>query len=181
MRMLYAFMRAVTRVNEWVGRGIAWLILPMFVLLMAEVLMRYAFGAPAVWTGELTQLLFGVYAVLAAGYLLAHDAHARVDIVHDKLPPRARALVDVLTSILFFLFVGALLYFGSALAYESMETWERSRSAWNPPIWPVKLMVPVSAFLLLMQGVVKLARDLLALFGAAPPPAPGESRQAEKV
>lgn len=170
-------MRGVTRLNEWVGRSIAYLILPMFVLLMAEVLLRYAFGAPAVWTNELAQLLFGIYAVLAGGYLLAHNGHANVDLLHAKLAPRVRALVDVLTSVLFFIFVGALLYFGVSLALESMETWERSQSAWNPYIWPFKLMIPVSAALLLLQGIVKLVQDLRVLFGRQPPlppPAPEE-------
>jgi TRAP-type mannitol/chloroaromatic compound transport system permease small subunit len=83
-----------------------------------------------------------------------------------------RAAVDVLTSVLFFLFAGALLYFGVSLALESMETWERSQSAWNPYIWPFKLAIPVSAALLLLQGVVKLLADLLVLLGREPPPGP---------
>lgn len=181
MRALDAFMRAVTRVNEWVGRTIAWLILPMFVFLMAEVLMRYALGAPAVWTNELSQLLFGAYAVLGGGYLMAHGGHVNVDLVHAKFPPRVRALVDVLTSALFFIFVGALLYFGVSLALESMDTWERSMSAWNPYIWPFKLMIPVSALLLLLQGIVKLLADLLVLFGAAPPPSSERHQRPEEV
>ena len=179
MRLLYVFMRAVTRVNDWVGRMVAYLILPMFALLMAEVLLRYFFGAPAVWTNELAQLLFGVYAVLAGGYLLAHDGHANVDLLHSKLPKRGRALTDLLTSVLFFVFAGALLYYGSSLALESMETWERSQSAWNPYVWPVKLVIPVSAFLLLLQGVVKLLRDVMIVAGIEPPadPAPEKVRE----
>jgi len=165
-------MRLVTRLNDWIGRGVAYLILPMFVLLMAEVLLRYVAGAPAVWTNELAQLLFGAYAVLAGGYLLAHGGHVNVDLLHARLPRRARAAVDVLTSVLFFLFAGALLYFGVSLAIESMETWERSQSAWNPYIWPFKLAIPVSAALLLLQGVVKLLADLLVLLGREPPPGP---------
>jgi TRAP-type mannitol/chloroaromatic compound transport system permease small subunit len=41
-----------------------------------------------------------------------------------------------------------------------MELWERSQSALNPPIWPVKLMIPVRAVLILLLGIVKLARDI---------------------
>jgi len=180
MRVLYVFMRVVTRINEWIGRTISWLILPIFVLLMLEVFQRYFLGRPTVWTNELAQLLFGVYAVLGGGYLLAHGAHVNVDLLYGKLPVRARAFVDVLTSVLFFVFVGALLYYGSSLAYESMETWERSQSAWNPYIWPFKLVVPLAALLLLLQGIVKLLRDLMILFGVEPPPgsAGGENREA---
>lgn len=169
MRALYALMRAITCLNVWVGRISAYLIIPIFLLILAEVFMRYLFGAPAVWTNELSQLIFGVYAILAGGYLAVDNGHVNVDIIHTRFPPRARALVDVLTSVMFFIFLGALLYFGVSLALESMETWERSQSAWNPYIWPVKLMIPVAALLLLLQGIVKLLKDILTAAGIALP------------
>lgn len=165
MRALYAVMRAISRLNNWVGNGVAYLIAPIFFLMLAEVFLRYLLGAPAVWTNELSQLLFGAYAVLGGGYLAVSNDHVSVDILHSKLSPRMRALVDALTSVLFFLFMGSLLYFGVSFALESMETWESSQSAWNPPIWPFKLMIPVSALLLLLQGFVKMMRDVLTLLG----------------
>lgn len=169
MRALYALMRAITCLNEWVGRCATYLIIPIFLLILAEVFMRYLFGAPAVWTNELSQLLFGVYAIMAGGYIAITNEHVNVDIVHSKFPPRTRALIDILTSIMFFIFMGALLYFGVSLALESIETWEHSQSAWNPPIWPVKLMIPVAAALLLLQGVVKLLKDILTVAGVELP------------
>jgi TRAP-type mannitol/chloroaromatic compound transport system permease small subunit len=160
MQAIIAVLRGITRVNDFIGRWVALLILLIFVLLITEIGFRYILGAPMVWTGELTQMVFGVYAVLSGGYILAHGGHVNVDLIYTRFSPRTKAIIDILTSVLFFLFVGALVYFGSSLAYESMEFWERSQSAWNPPIWPVKLMIPVSAVLILLQGIVKLARDI---------------------
>jgi TRAP-type mannitol/chloroaromatic compound transport system permease small subunit len=160
MQAIIAVLRGITRINDFIGRWVALLILLIFVLLIAEIGFRYILGAPMVWTGELTQMVFGVYAVLSGGYILAHGGHVNVDLIYSRFSPRTKAIIDILTSVLFFLFVGALVYFGSSLAYESMEFWERSQSAWNPPIWPVKLMIPVSAVLILLQGIVKLARDI---------------------
>ncbi len=169
MRALLTIMRGVTRFNDWLGRGVALLLLVIFALLIAEVFFRYVSGAPKVWTSELSQMLFGVYTVLSGGYIMAHAGHVNVDILYSRMPTRARAIVDILTSLLFFLFVGALLYFGSSLAYESMSFWERSQSAWDPPLWPIKLAIPVAAALLLLQGLVKLAQDILIALGIAPP------------
>jgi len=166
MRALHSAMRGITRLNDALGRLVALLVLVIFVLLIAEVLFRYAAGAPKVWTGELTQLLFGVYAVLSGGYIMAHGGHVNVDILYSRFSPRVRAAVDVFTSFLFLVFVGALLYFGSALAWESLSFWEHSQSAWNPPIWPVKLAIPIGAALLLLQGLVKLVQDVMVLLGA---------------
>lgn len=169
MRGLYAVMRGITRLNDWLGRWVAYLLLAIFALLVAEVATRYLLGAPKVWTNELAQMLFGVYAVLSGGYVMAHYGHVNVDLLYSRFSPRAKAVIDVFTSALFFAFVIVLLYFGASLAEESMSFWERSQSAWDPPIWPVKLMIPVGAALLLLQGIVKFIQDLLTALGAAPP------------
>lgn len=169
MRALHAAMRGITRFNDWLGSWLSLLLLAIFVLLLAEIIFRYVAGAPKVWTSELTQLLFGLYAVLSGGYIMAHGGHVNVDILYSRLSPRTRAAIDVGTSFLFLVFVCALLYFGSALAWESMSFWEHSQSAWDPPIWPIKLAIPVGATLLLLQGIVKLLQDIMAVFGIVPP------------
>lgn len=169
MSALHAAMRGVTRINDMIGRAVSLLLLLIFVLLIAELFFRYFAGAPMVWTSELTQLIFGVYIVLSGGYIMAHGGHVNVDLLYARLPLRVRAVIDILTSVLFFLFVGALLYFGSSMAWESMSFWERSQSAWDPPIWPAKLAIPVGAALLLAQGIVKLLQDILTAIGAARP------------
>lgn len=160
MRAITAFMNGVTKLNDVIGRTVAYLVLPIFAFLMLEVFLRYMFNSPTVWTNELTQMLFGTYAVLSGGYLLAHRDHVNVDLFHAQLRPRVRAVVDILGSIVFFIFVLALLYFGYEMAQESVSTWETSYSAWNPPIWPIKVAIPVGAALLLLQGIVKLLQDI---------------------
>ena len=160
MRAITAFMNGVTKLNDVIGRTVAYLVLPIFAFLMLEVFLRYMFNSPTVWTNELTQMLFGTYAVLSGGYLLAHRDHVNVDLFHAQLILRVRAVVDILGSIVFFIFVLALLYFGYEMAQESVSTWETSYSAWNPPIWPIKVAIPVGAALLLLQGIVKLLQDI---------------------
>jgi len=176
MRALHAFMNGVTRLNDLIGRWISLLVIVMFALLLIEVFFRYVMGAPTVWANELTQLLFGFYAVMAGGYIMAHRGHVNVDILYASLSVRTRAILDVATSFLFFIFMAAVLYFGSSMAWESVASMETSFSAWNPPIWPIKAAIPVGAFLLLLQGIVKLLQDILVAFNpdlADTIPAPG--------
>ena len=45
-----------------------------------------------------------------------------------------------------------------------MSSWETSYSAWNPPIWPVKLAIPIGTGLLVLQGLVKLLEDIAVAF-----------------
>ncbi len=73
--------------------------------------------------------------------------------------------MDIATFFLFMLFIGVLLWQGLSLAAEAVEGWERSNSVWKPYIWPVKCMIPVSAILLLLQGIVRLTGDIRILMG----------------
>jgi TRAP-type mannitol/chloroaromatic compound transport system permease small subunit len=157
--------RAVTRLNRWIGASVAWLILLIFALLIVDVAMRYAIGRPSIWTSELAQLIFGFYAVIGGGYLLAERAHVNVDIFYGGFSRQRKALVDVATSVLFFMFVAVLLYQGSSMAYESVQKLETSQSIWHPQIWPVKVAIPLAGVLILLQGLVRLWSDIRVLMG----------------
>lgn len=166
MRHLKCIMAMTTWLNERLGRWfISYLALAMFALLLIEVIARYVLAAPTVWATELTQMLFGAYAMLSGGYLLVHGRHVSVDIFHARFSPRRRAFVDVITSVLFFCFMLVLLKEGWSMAADALGRMETSHSAWNPPVWPLKLTVPIGALLLMAQGIVKLLEDLFVLFG----------------
>lgn len=157
--------RMITHLNIWIGRIAAWLIAPMFLLLMADVIMRYVVGSAAIWTAEFAQLIFGAYAVIAGGYLLVERAHVNVDIIYGKFSRVNKAVVDLATSFLFFLFLGVLIWQGIDMAWDSTAKLERSSSLWNPHIWPVKIIIPVAGILLLLQGLVRFASDIRTVRG----------------
>jgi len=163
--MFLKFARAVTTLNYWIARTAAWLILPMFAMLLIDVAMRYAVGRPSIWTSELTQLVFGVYGVIAGGWLLAERGHVNVDIFYGRYSVKRKALVDLCTSVLFFLFIAVLIWQGSSMAWESAMKMETSQSIWNPQVWPVKLAVPVAGVLVLLQGIIRIVSDVRVLKG----------------
>lgn len=164
MRAISAFMTGVTRLNELVGRWFSYLVLLMFLILLLAVACRYLLNSPISWANELTQFLFGIYAIMAGGYLLAHNAHVNVDLLHSKLGRRGRAILDLFTSVMFFIFTLALLYFATDMALESFGNRQTSNSSWDPPIWPVKAFLPIGTLLLVLQGVVKFLQDLAIVF-----------------
>ncbi len=160
MRVIQAYINGITRLNDFVGTLVSYLVYAMFLFLIMEVFFRYAMEAPTVWTNELTQLLFGFYIVMSGGYVMAHREHVNVDIFYSHFSDRTKAIVNIFTSVLFFLFVGSVLYFGASMAWDSIQSWETSFSAWDPYIWPVKATIPVAAFLLLLQGIARLLEDI---------------------
>lgn len=163
------FLRAVDSFNDRLGRVLSLGILLIFGLLVLEVALRYLFNSPTVWANELTQMIFGAYVVLSGGHLLWCGGHVNVDILYSRLSPRTKALVDVITSSVFFAFCLMLFYYGGSLALESLARWEHSQSPWNPPLYPAKLTIPLGALLVLFQGTAKLLRDILVLAGRKEP------------
>jgi len=165
MPLIPAFIDGITRLNDFVGRWISYLVYAMFAFLILEVIFRYFLGGPTVWTNELGQMLFGIYTIMAGGYIMAHREHVNVDLLYSTLPRRVQATIDVFTSVMFFLFTLALLYFGGSMAWESIQSMETSFSAWNPPVWPVKAAIPLGTALLLLQGIAKLIEDIAVATG----------------
>ena len=163
MSILKAFLKFIDAVNDRVGNLLSYFLFFFFVLLLMEVVLRYFFNSPTVWANELAQMLFGAYAILAGGYILRTGGHVNVDILYSRLSRKTRAALDVITSSLFFLFSGMLLIYGGSLAWDSLSRFEHSQSAWNPPLYPAKLMIPLAAILLMLQGLAKLIRDILIL------------------
>ena len=189
--MFASFARAVTALNRWIGRLAAWVVIPLFLLLICDVVMRYFAGRPLIWTSETAQLVFAVYGIIGGGWLLAERGHVNVDIFYGTLSPRRKAVADLATCFLFLLFVGILLWQGWSLAMESFDKLERSNSVWKPQVWPVKFFVPLAALLLLAQGIVRIVADIRTVMGLPCPdeiygapahdPADDVAREAEGV
>ena len=165
MKALNHFLRLIDWINAQIGKILSYFMLLIFGLMMMEVVRRYLFNAPTVWAGELTQMLFGAYVILCGGFILASGGHVNVDILYSRLSQKTKAGLDIFTSILFFLFCGMLLIYGGSLAWDSLSRFEHSQSAWNPPLYPAKLMIPLAALLLMLQGLAKLIRDIFVFIG----------------
>ncbi len=157
--------RGITRLNRWIGKWASLAVLILFAFLLADVVMRYLVGQPTIWTAELATLIFGVYAIIGGGYLLAERGHVNVDIFYGSFPRKRKALIDLLTFPLFLLFVGILLWQGYDIAHESIVDKEQSNSVWKPYLWPTKAMIPIAAILLLLQGFVRFWSDVRVLRG----------------
>lgn len=155
----------IDSVSEWSGRLISCFVFFLALFLLYDVVMRFAFNAPTIWCHELSLHIFGAYAVLAGPYVLLHDEHVKIDLVYNLFSKRGRAIIDSFTYLLFFMFIGLLFWHGLHIGMRAFELKQTvSPSPWASPVWPVKLTVPLAAFLMLLQGLAQYIRTLKLAF-----------------
>lgn len=155
----------IDALNEWVGRLFGFLVLFVVGAVVYEIAMRYLFNAPTLWAFETTTYVSAIVYVLGGGYTLLHRRHVVVDVVYGRFPARLRATADVVTFIFFLFYMGTLVWVGWWFAWDSVLLRESAGTPWDPPIYPVKLAIPIAAALILLQGLAHLIRDLRRAFG----------------
>ncbi|MES9944012.1 MAG: TRAP transporter small permease subunit [Candidatus Thiodiazotropha sp.] len=155
--------RVISHINGVAGEFVAyWSVIAVFVYYY-EVIVRYVFNSPTNWAHESMFLMFGMQYLIAGGFVLREGAHVRVDVIYNHFSNRAKAMVDVVTSIFFFIFMLTLLVTGWTFFYDSYEVNEVSISEWGIQYWPIKLALSIGALLLFIQGIAQLIKDILVV------------------
>ena len=156
-----AFCRRIDTINEWVGRLSSLLFIPLVLIVTLEVVLRYFFNRPTIWAWDVNMMIAASLAIMGGGYTLRYRRHVIVDVVVGHLSPKAKARIDVVTFFLFFFSIGVLLWLAIVEAKISVVTGERHTSLLEPPIAPLRIVVAIGIFLLLIQGIAKFTRDLI--------------------
>ena len=156
--------RAIDRFTDSTGTWIAWLNVPLVAVVAYEVIARYAFGAPTVWSFDLTYMLYGAVFMLGAAYALHKGAHIRTDFFFERWSVRTRGVIDATAYIVFFFPSLALFLMVSGAegwyAFEIGETSEQT--PWRPILWPFKMVVPATCLLLMIQGISETIKSVYA-------------------
>lgn len=154
-----SWLSVIDKMSEWSGKIFSFLALISTILITAEVIMRYAFNSPTIWSLELTIFMCGTMYLMGGAFAHLYDAHIKVDALYMRWTRRVKAIVDLVTSPIFFISVGMLVWIGAQWTIESYVGHETSGEMWSPIIWPMRLFVPLGSLLLFLQGLAKFVRD----------------------
>ena len=155
------YIRVIDNLNEWVGWGASFLLIPLACVTMFEVFMRYIMDRPTIWAWDLNIQIFAALIMLGGGDALRRKCHVMVDVMVQDLTPRRRAILDLITSVVFFFGVVTLLVGGWDQAWRSWKVGETMPTVWAPPYYTMKMMIPIGALLVLLQGIAEFFRNLL--------------------
>jgi len=162
---LRATINAIDRIADWSGRVVAWLIVPMTLSVTYEVVARHFFRAPTIWAYDVTYMLYGTHFMLGTAYTLMRIGHVRTDMLYQNWSIRRQNLIDAIGYLFFFFPAMALvLYFGWQEAAHAWAIGETSdASPWRPIVYPFKTVIPLTALLLIIQGIAELLKSLYAI------------------
>jgi TRAP-type mannitol/chloroaromatic compound transport system permease small subunit len=161
MSKLRTFANFVDRLNEVIGKAVSYLVVPLTLIVVTEVVMRYVFDAPTLWAWDVNMYLGGLMTILGAGYGHLYKSHVTVDFLLEKWRPRNRLLLDLILSPLILLPLLILFWYGLEAAWQSVKINEHHSSLWEPAIYPLRIAIPVGAALFFLQGISRLISDLI--------------------
>lgn len=160
------FSRALDPWLERLGRCASWLWLLLLIVIVANVVLRYAFGQGRVEFEEIQWHLYATGFLLGLSYAFKDDAHIRVDLMHERFGPTLRAWIELYGILLLLLpFIAVVLVFSIPFVAASHRLGEVSPSPGGLPYrWAVKAVLPLGFGFLLLAALSRLTRVWAYLF-----------------
>ena len=174
----------IFRFSELTGAAVAWMTVLMVLGTFVVVVLRYVFDLGWIWMQESITWMHAAVFMLGAAYTLKRDEHVRVDIFYRRMSVSRQSVVDLAGTLLFLMPMSifiATMSFGYVGSSWSIHEASREAGGLPYPFVPLlKTLIPVTAGLLVVQGIADIVSCVLRLRGELPPegaqqhPPPGE-------
>jgi TRAP-type mannitol/chloroaromatic compound transport system permease small subunit len=178
---LKAYVTVVERVNRVVGRVTMLMIFAMMGVLLWSSINKVTTGlraptwwpgdwwwpviAPSWWPLEVSQFMMVAYFLLGGAYSMQLGDHVRMDLLYGFWSDRTKAAMDVLTVLFLIFYLILLLHGGISSTQYALKYNEINPSLWRPQMWPIKVIMCVGIFLMLLQATATLIKDVAKLRG----------------
>ena len=151
--------------SHGVGRVVCWFVLPLFLAMVYEIVVRKVWTAPTLWAYDISRMLYGAMFMLGSAYALMRGIHIRADFLYRNWSVRTQGTVDlVLYLVLYFPGMLFFLYISSEFAWEAWARGERAGdTAWMPYVAPVRTSLPLGVLFLVIQGVSETLKSYYAM------------------
>lgn len=165
MTILKTVLQTIDKMNEVIAKIFAWSMLLLTLTMTYEVIARYIFNSPTLWSYDLSYFLGSMTLIFGMAYTLKIKGHVSIDIIYNKFPKRVQALLYVIFAlVLFFPLYGLMVKVMIPHTLFSWANHERSWvGSWQPIVYPFKTWITAGIVMLLLQGIAEFIRDLAVL------------------
>jgi TRAP-type mannitol/chloroaromatic compound transport system permease small subunit len=169
--MLLRIEKLINRFSDLTGWIAAVLMLMMMVIVFYNAIMRYLFRTGSIALQELEWHFFSISFLLGIAYCLKEDGHVRVDLIYDRLRPRAKAVINIAGTLLLLMPIGVLIMQGS-IPFVG-EAYRIDEISGDPGglthRWLIKALIPASSACLLISAIGFILRNLNVFLGIETP------------
>ncbi|MBO8173219.1 MAG: TRAP transporter small permease subunit [Bacillaceae bacterium] len=155
----------IDRINEKIASLFSWMILITVFALCYEVIMRYIFNAPTLWSYDITYMVTSLFIVMGLAYNLKIGGHVSVDIIFNRFSIRTQALINIIFYLLLFFPTWVLIV--KIMIPHVMQSWAWKETAstgtWMPPIYPFKTWILIGIVIFILQGLAQFLRSIQTL------------------
>ena len=163
LKIASTYVRVVDRFNYLIGRVMMYGLFVMIAILLWSTISKQLFTVPAFWTLEMAQFALVAYYLVGGPYSIQLGSNVRMDLFYGSWSDRKKAWFDSFTILLLIFYLAVLLYGGIDSTRYAVEYNERAPTLWRPLLWPVKTVMCFGIFLMLLQAVSELIKDIAKL------------------
>ena len=148
----------IDMITEKTSKPASLLVFVMMLIIATDVVGRYVFNHPTVWGWPLNRQIFGLFILVAGAYTMSKGEHIKIEILYDHFPPRIKMIARLIALACLISFMGVLVWQSSWMGWNSMMMGEKAAGSFRIPLYPFKLLIPICAFLFLLQGIIVFLR-----------------------
>jgi TRAP-type mannitol/chloroaromatic compound transport system permease small subunit len=159
------FVKLIDKISEWSGALAAWLVVPLTAVVIIDVFQRHVLNSPTHWGYDVLWMLFSAQFLIGGAYTLLRKGHIRIDIVYGLLSERAKLIYDIVNTAVVILLPAILLtWAGIVFAADAWIHDERlSTTNWFFPAGPSRTLIPIGFFLIALQCIAEIIKNIQAL------------------
>lgn len=157
-KTLRTVLDSINTVSDKAGKCTCYLVFLIMLITTLDVVARYVFNRPLLWGWLLNRQLFGVFILFAGIFTMSKGEHIRIEIFYDNFPPKLKLIARLIALACLISFLGVLVWQGAWMGWNSLMMGEKAAGAFRIPLYPFKLLIPIAAFLFLLEGIVKFSR-----------------------
>lgn len=163
----------MVRFIHTIAHAVSWLSLALILVMLLDVVFRYAFSMSRTWMIDLEWHLFAVVFLWGASATWLEDKHVRVDLFYSDWPPRRKALVNILGTV-FFLIPWCIMIIVTSIPY-AWSSWVVREGSPDPgglsARYVIKFVLVIGYLLLLLAAFVRCGAEWKILTGTSEKPA----------
>ncbi len=151
--------RAVDRLNQFVGLSVSHFYMICAAVTVYEVVRRYFFNAPTQWAFEVVMVVCASAWALSGGYITMRRSHISITVLYERVQGRGRWWLDLFILIVSLAAMWTFVYALWHPMIDALGAVERSGTSFNSPEPAIlKTLLFVGALIYGVQLIVNLAK-----------------------